>query len=280
MSTLTDGASTDTGRLVLGPRPAMSFGQRLAAAMTHHWAVYRRTWRGTLIERFLSPMLFLGSLGLGLGALVDRGSGGVGGMPYLQFVVPGIVAYQAAMLGFAESAWPVFGYFKWTKMYAAKAATPLRVADILLGHLLVLAFQLTVATAVFVAVAALFGAFASWWVLLAVPIGLLVGLAFVTPMFAVSARVPDDNIYGILGRFVLTPILLFSGTFFPINQLPTWLEPLAWVTPLWHGVVLMRSAAAGVWPGPMAWLHLAVLLIFIVGGYLFALRGFRRRLQS
>lgn len=280
MSTSTAPTPLDTGRLVPGPRPTMSFGQRLSAAMTHHWAVYRRTWRGTLIERFLSPLLFLGSLGLGLGALVDRGSGGVGGVPYLQFVVPGIIAYQGAMLGFAESAWPVLGYFKWTKMYAAKAATPLHVGDILLGHVAVLAFQVAVATAVFVAVAAVFGAFASWWIVLAVPIGLLVGLAFATPMFAVSARVQDDSIYGILGRFVLTPILLFSGTFFPISQLPPWLEPLAWVTPLWHGVVLMRSAAAGVWPGPTAWLHLAALLIFIVGGYLLALRGFRRRLRS
>ncbi|GGL26639.1 ABC transporter permease [Phycicoccus endophyticus] len=269
-----------SGRLQPGPRPAMRLGERVRAATGHHLRVYRRTWRGSVISRFLSPLFFLAAMGLGLGALVDAGSGGVGQQSYLQFVVPGIVAYQAALLGFGDATYPVLGYIKWNRMYAATLATPLGVTDILLGHLSVLAANLAVATAIFVGVSALFGAFASWWVLLAVPVGLLTGLAFAVPTFAISATIETDNVFGILYRFVLTPVLLFSGTFFPLEQLPGWLRPMAWLTPLGHGVVLTRDAALGRWPGPVALVHLLVIVVVIAVGWVLAHRQLTRRLLS
>lgn len=269
-----------SGRLAPGPRRPLGRGERVAAAMAHHVLVYRRTWRGSVISRFLSPLFFLAALGLGLGSLVDAGSGGVGQQSYLQFVVPGIIAYQGALLGFGDATYPVLGYIKWNRMYSATLATPLGVTDVLVGHLTVLAANLAVATAVFVAVAALFGAFASWWVLLAVPVGMLTGLAFAVPTFAVSATILTDNVFGVLYRFVLTPVLLFSGTFFPLEQLPGWLRPVAWVTPLWHGVVLARAAAAGEWPGAVGLVHLGVIALFIGVGWVVAHRAFTRRLLS
>ena len=137
--------------------------------MAHHFLVYRRTWRGSIISRFLSPLFFLLSMGLGLGALVDDSAGGVDGVPYLQYVVPGILAMQAMMTAFGESTYAVMGYIKWNQMYAAMLATPLRVVEVLGGHLAVVAFHLFTGAAIFVVVAAPFGAFSSWWVVLAVP---------------------------------------------------------------------------------------------------------------
>ncbi len=271
-------AGAPSGRLATGPRRPLGRAERVAAAMGHHLRVYRRTWRGSIISRFLSPLFFLAAMGLGLGSLVDASSGGVGQQSYLQFVVPGIVAYQAALLGFGDATYPVLGYIKWNRMYAATLSTPLGVTDVLVGHLTVLAGNLVIATTVFVGVAAFFGSFASWWVLLAVPVGLLTGLAFAVPTFAVSATIETDNVFGILYRFVLTPVLLFSGTFFPLEQMPVWLQPVAWVTPLWHGVVLTRAAAVGAWPGWVGLLHLAVVLAFIGIGWVLAHRAFRRRL--
>lgn len=279
-SAVTAVAGLATGRLRSGPRPPMPPRERLLAAMEHHLRVYRRTWRGSIISRFLSPLFFLAAMGLGLGSLVDSSAGGVDGRPYLQFVVPGIVAYQAALLGFGDATYPVLGYIKWNRMYSATLSTPLGVTEVLLGHLLVLGANLVVATTIFIAIAAIFGSFASWWVVLAVPVGLLTGLAFAVPTFAISASIRTDNVFGILFRFVLTPVLLFSGTFFPLEQLPLWIRPLAWVTPLWHGVVLTRHAAAGVWPGWVAVLHLAVLVGVIALGWVLAHRAFTRRLLS
>jgi lipooligosaccharide transport system permease protein len=273
-------AATASGRLGHGPRRPTSTAERLASVVGHHALVYRRTWRGSIISRFLSPLFFLLSMGLGLGALVDDSAGGVGGMPYLQFVVPGILAMQAMMTAFGESTYAVMGYIKWNQMYAAMLATPLRVVEVLGGHLCLVAFHLFTGALIFVAVAAPFGAFASWWVLLAVPVAVLTGLAFAVPTFALAARLENDNGFSILFRFVMTPLMLFSGTFFPIDQLPVWMQPLAWVTPLWHGVELSRSAAQGVLPGALGWAHLGVLLVYVGVGWVLARRSFQRRLVS
>lgn len=272
--------ATPSGRLAPGPRRPMPATERLAAVVAHHLTVYRRTWRGSIIGRFLSPLFFLLSMGLGLGSLVDERAGGVDGVPYLQFVVPGIVAMQAMWLAFGESTYAVLGYIKWNQMYAAMLSTPLRVTEVLGGHLAVVAFHLAVATTIFVAVAALFGAFASWWVLLAIPAAVLTGMAFSVPTFALSARLDNDNGFGILYRFVITPLMLFSGTFFPVDQLPVWLQPVAWVTPLWHGVELCRTAALGLAPGPGSLGHLTVLAAYVGVGWVLAHRAFSDRLVS
>jgi lipooligosaccharide transport system permease protein len=273
-------ATTPSGRLGFGERRPTSTGERLRSVTAHHFLVYRRTWRGSIIGRFLSPLFFLLSMGLGLGALVDDSAGGVDGVPYLQFVVPGILAMQAMMTAFGESTYAVMGYIKWNQMYAAMLATPLRVVEVLGGHLTVVAFHLFTGAVIFVAVAAVFGAFASWWVVLAVPVAVLTGLAFAVPTFALSARLENDNGFSILFRFVVTPLMLFSGSFFPIDQLPVWMQPIAWVTPLWHGVELSRDAATGTEPGPLGVVHLAVLLGYVAVGWVLARREFTRRLVS
>lgn len=272
--------ATASGRLGAGPRRPLSGGERVGAVVAHHLTVYRRTWKGSIIGRFLSPLFFLLSMGLGLGTLVDDRAGGVDGIPYLQYVVPGIVAVQAMWLAFGESTYAVFGYIRWNQMYAAMLATPLRVTEVLGGHLAVVVLHLGVATTIFVAVAALFGSFTSWWVLLAVPVGVLTGMAFAVPTFALSATLDDDHGFSLLYRLVVTPLMLFSGTFFPVDQLPALLRPVAWATPLWHGVELSRDAAAGAAAGWAGAGHLAVLLAYVGIGWLLAHRAFRRRLVS
>lgn len=271
---------TPSGRLGFGARRPTSTLERVGAVTAHHFLVYRRTWRGSIISRFLSPLFFLLAMGLGLGALVDDSAGGVDGVPYLQYVVPGILAMQAMMTAFGESTYAVMGYIKWNQMYAAMLATPLRVVEVLGGHLALVAFHLFTGSLIFVLVAAPFGAFASWWVLLAVPVALLTGLAFAVPMFAYAARLDNDNGFSILFRFVVTPLMLFSGTFFPVDQLPVWMQPIAWVTPLWHGVELSRDAATGTGPGLLGAVHLAVLLGYVAVGWVLARREFTRRLVS
>jgi lipooligosaccharide transport system permease protein len=273
-------ARTPSGRLGHGPRRPTTGAERLGSVMGHHFVVYRRTWQGSIISRFLSPLFFLLSMGLGLGALVDSSAGGVDGVPYLQYVVPGILAMQAMMTAFGESTYAVMGYIKWNQMYSAMLATPLRVVEVLGGHLAVVAFHFLTGAAIFVVVAAPFGAFSSWWVVLAVPAAVLTGLAFAVPTFALAARLENDNGFSILFRFVVTPLMLFSGTFFPIDQLPLWMQPVAWVTPLWHGVELCRDAAMGTAPGWIGAVHLAVLLLYIGVGWVLARASFTRRLVS
>ena len=239
---------------------------------------YKRTWRGSIFGRFVSPLLFLLSIGLGLGSLVNKSAGGVDGVPYLQFVVPGIVAAQSMWVAMGESAYPVMGAIRWNKKYHAMLATPVGIDDILLGHLGYIAMQITGATAIFIGVAALFGSFGSWWVLLCLPITVLTGMAFAVPVFAFSATQEGPDSFNILFRFIMTPLFLFSGVFFPVSQLPALMRPIAWVTPLWHGVEADRSLALGSPDVAGVLGHTAYLLVVIaVGGWL-ARRAFTKRL--
>ena len=239
---------------------------------------YRRTWRGSIFGRFLSPVLFLLSMGLGLGSLVDRSAGGVGGVPYLQFVVPGILAAQAMWVAIGESTYQVLGAIRWDMKYHAMLATPIGIDDILVGHLTYVAMQITGATAIFIGVAALFGSFSSWWVLLALPITVLTGMAFAVPIFAFTATQESDGGFNILYRFIVTPLFLFSGTFFPVDQLPAFLRPIAWLTPLWHGVAANRSLALGSPDAAGVLGHTAYLLSVIAVGGLLARHTFTKRL--
>lgn len=273
-------ATTPSGRLAPGPRTPLVRAERLGAAVGYHLAVYRRTWKGSIIGRFVSPLFLLLSMGLGLGTLVDERAGGVEGLPYLRFVVPGILAMQAVMTAVNDSTYPVMGLIRWNRMYHAMLATPLGIGELLVGHLAVVGGQIAVTSAIFVLVAAPFGAFGSWWVLLAVPVATLTGLAFAVPTFAFSAWIENDNGFSIVFRFVLVPLTLFSGTFFPVDQLPGWMQPLAWATPLSHGVELARDASEGVGPGWPGVGHLAVLAGYVVLGWVLARRRFERRLLS
>jgi len=239
---------------------------------------YKRTWRGSIFGRFLSPLMFLLSLGLGLGSLVNKSSGGVDGVPYLQFVVPGIVAAQSMWVAMGESTYPVMGAIRWNGKYYAMLATPVGINDVLFGHLLYVAMQVTGATAIFIAVAALFGSFTSWWVLLCLPVTILTGMAFAVPVFAFSARQETDSGFNILFRFIMTPLFLFSGIFFPVSQLPGFLRPVAWVMPLWHGVQANRSLALGSPDFAAIAAHAAYLLAVIAVSAWLARRAFTKRL--
>jgi lipooligosaccharide transport system permease protein len=240
---------------------------------------YRRTWRGSIYSSVLNPVLFLGAMGLGLGTLVDaHHSASLNGVSYLVFFAPGLLAAQAMQTAMGESTYPVLGSVKWRKVYQAAAATPLRPRDIFHGHLLFTTMRLVMNCSVFLAVMAGFGAVRSAWVLAAVPVAVLTGLAFATPIEAYAITVAKEQSFSMLYRFGLIPLFLFSGTFFPVSQLPGWVRPLAYVTPLWHGVALCRSLSLGTATAGAALGHVAYLTVIAAAGIAVGQRNYRRRL--
>jgi len=240
---------------------------------------YRRTWRGTIYSSVLNPVLFLGAMGLGLGTLVDaHRPSGLGGVRYLVFLAPGLLAASAMHTAMGESTYPVLGSVKWLKTYQAAAATPLRPRDIFHGHLLFTAMRLAMNCSIFVAVMAGFGAVGSPWVLAALPVAVLTGLAFAAPIEAYAITRDKDQSFSMLFRFVLIPLFLFSGTFFPVSQLPGWLRPVAYATPLWQGVALCRSLSLGTATVGPALGHVAYLALVAAAGIAAGQRTYRRRL--
>jgi lipooligosaccharide transport system permease protein len=243
------------------------------------WLVqYRRAWRGTVITSVINPVFYLGALGVGLGSIVNKSSGQPLGIPYLDFVAPGLLAAAAMQIAAGESTWPVMASFRWTRQYFAMQATPLGVRDIFVGHQLYMASRIAVTSAVYLAIIAAFGAVDSWLAVFALPAVVLVGLAFTVPTSAYAATQNSDGAFVPYNRFVIVPMFLFSGTFFPVSRLPLPLEWLAYATPLWHGVDLCRELTLGHVHALRALGHVGYLLLFVVGGYVWGLRTFTRRL--
>jgi lipooligosaccharide transport system permease protein len=263
--------------------PPMPSTLRLVGRAVDFWRTqFKRTWRGTWAGTVLLPLGFLAAMGLGLGSIVDNGSRAstLGGVSYLDFIAPGLLAASIMQQGSFESSYPVLGAIKWAKQYHAQLAAPLRVRDVLLGHLCWVAVRLTISAAVFLVIMGLFGTFHSWWVVLCLPAAVLTGMAFVPGIFAYAATLETDSGFALLFRFIIMPMFLFSGTFFPVSQLPGLLQPLAYAVPLWHGVDLCRDLALGTASLLPSLGHVAYLALWAVGGAYIAERKFRRRLVT
>jgi lipooligosaccharide transport system permease protein len=218
---------------------------RVAAVVGWHARGYRKLWRGTITVSFLNPIFFLLSIGVLLGSLVDRQSPDLGGLSYLEFVAPALLATTAMQTASSQTTYPILVGLKWLRTYHAVVATPVRVAELVAGILAWAGVRIGLAVTVFAVVAGIGGAFISPLAVLAPLAALLCGLAFAAAIGAFTSTLEDDQALPALFRFGLIPLFLFSGTFFPIEQLPDWLEPVAWATPLWHGVELCRDVAAG-----------------------------------
>jgi lipooligosaccharide transport system permease protein len=239
---------------------------------------YRRVWRGTVITSVVNPVFYLGALGVGLGTLVNKSGGQQLGVGYLDFVAPGMLAATAMTIASGEASWPVMGSFRWTRQYFAMLATPIGPRDIVLGHQLWMTARVASTTAVYLVVIAAFGGINSALGVLALPAAILLGAAFTAPLAAYAATQDSDAAFVPVNRFVIVPMFLFSGTFFPVSRLPLPLEWLAYATPLWHGVDLCREFTLGHVHVLRALGHVVYLLVFVVGGLLWAQRTYTARL--
>ena len=243
--------------------------------------VYRRIWRSSIWSSVLGPVCYLGALGFGLGTLVDKHStASLGGVSYLAFVAPAILASGAMNTAMSEASFPVFGSLKWNRIYFGAQASPLRPADIFRGHLMFMAMRIAMNCAFVLLVMWAFGAIRSAWVVLAYPAAVLTGLAFAAPIAAWAVTVKMESSFTYVFRFGLTPLMLFSGTFFPLSQLPAGLRVLAYATPLWHGVALCRAFSLGTAVRDPAGMlgHVGYLAALAVVGTWAGARTYRRRL--
>ena len=238
---------------------------------------YKRTWKSSIATSFLIPILYLAAMGIALGSLIDKHSHGVGGVSYLAYLAPGLLAGTSMQIGTNDMMYPVLGAIKWMRTYLAMLAGPLSVYDVLIGHLAWVATRIAIVVSIYLAVMAAFGTIFSFWAILALPVAVLTGMAFGAPMAAFAATLDKDSGFSTLYRFVIIPLFLFSGIFFPISQLPLVLQVVAYVSPLFHGVALCRDLTLGtvhLWPdlGHAAYLCLWVGVGYAVGRHTFAKR--------
>ncbi len=247
-------------------------------ALWYHGAFYAQTWRASVISSFMFPILYLLSMGIGIGHLVSKHTGLVEGQSYLHFVAPGLLAITAMNLACNECMWPILGAVKWVRTYQAAIATPLEPEDVITGKLAWVAVRLVATSAVYAAIIATFGAVSSWWAVLLPLVGLATGMSFATILAAYSLTLESDTAFATIQRFLVVPMFLFSATFYPLHQYPSYLRWVVQLMPLYHGVALARAVTFG---SPWHWalaLHAFVLIALSAVGWLLARRLIRRRL--
>lgn len=248
-----------------------------------HFTQYRTIWKSNVMGAFVQPLLYLLGMGLGVGALVDRGRDSgelLDGLTYFQFLAPGLLATTAMMIASNEAMWPVMAGFRWMRTFHAQAATPISPGQVASGLALWHVTKAAISVAGVAVVLMLFGETRSWGLVLAIVFGGLTAAAFAAPITAWSATRETENSFPSIQRFVIMPLFLFGGAFYPVDQLPDWMEPIAKVTPLWHGVELCRDSVHGRLGLGSTIVHVAFLGSLAVAGWAIARKSFTRRLAT
>jgi lipooligosaccharide transport system permease protein len=252
----------------LGPRiPARDYIPSLrhaAAVWRRNARVFMKLWKGVLWPQFLDPLFYLMALGFGLGTYIAS----VNGVPYKEFIGPGLIASAAMWAASFETTYNVYLRMNQTQLYDAMLATPVEVQDIVAGDLAWSSTRAALYGTSFLIVVAAFGLVSSPWAILIPPFVLLGGLCFSVMGYTFTALIPKIDLYSYYFTLVITPMFLFSGIFFPFDRLPDWVGVVAWFTPLYHLVEITRGMANG--PDALsilantAWLAVVSALLFTI----------------
>lgn len=240
--------------------------------------------RWTMIATAIgTPALYLFAFGVGLATLItgNVGPGGATGpVSYIQFVAPALLVTAGTLVASEEFTFGVLLGLKWNPTWTGMSATPLTGGQIVSGHFLFVGVRMLITVGIYYVVILLFGAMPRPLGILIVPIGLLAGFSW-SLLAAYSATIREDRgQFSVVQRVIVLPLTLFSGTVFPLSQLPAWLQPVGWLSPLWHASELGRQVAYG--PTEPAWLtlvHLVYLVVLAVVGWRWCQRIVRRRLD-
>jgi lipooligosaccharide transport system permease protein len=261
---------------------ARRFGALYSAE--HHVRVWRRYLGVNVASAVGTPVMYLFAFGVGLGVLVNAnaGPGGVDGVSYLVFIAPALIATAAVTIASDEFTYPVMQGFKWNPIYVGMHAAPISARQVVDGVIIFVAVRIFATTFVYFLVMAAFGAVPLVTGLLTVPIATLTGIAFGAPLFAYAAAQREDRgQFAVVQRVLVLPLTLFSGTLFPLEQLPVFLRPIGWLSPLWHGAELGRvTSYAAERPAWMIAVHLVFLLALAIGGWRLTVRVTRKRLDA
>jgi lipooligosaccharide transport system permease protein len=222
--------------------------------------VYTKLYKSSIALNFVEPVLYLTALGLGLGAFVKD----INGVPYINYIAPGIIASSSMFATVYECTYGTFVRMTFQKTFEAILATPVGIDELIAAELFWGATKSMFYGSIIMIVIAAFGLVDSEFIILAIPILFLSGMIFAEISMIFTAIVPGIESFNYVFTLVMTPMFLFSGIFFPIDGLPPLISKIAYFTPLYHLVNICRSFAAGkigVVAGDVIWIAIVAAIL-------------------
>lgn len=244
----------------------------LGVLVQRNYLVYRDAWK-LFVTGFVEPVLYLFSIGIGVGQLVEAFEVNGRPVPYAEFVAPGMLAVSAFNGALIDSTYNVFFKLKYLKVYDQMLATPLTTADVARGEIVWGQLRGASYSAAFWLVMVAMGLTRTWWAVLALPAALLIGFAFSAVCMALTTYMKSWQDFDKI-TLVQLPLFLFSATFFPVTAFDGWLRWLVEATPLYRGVVLCRELTTGT----LSWASAVSVVYLLVMGVV-GLLVVRRRLD-
>lgn len=235
----------------------MNLSRRAFLVFYRNLVSYKRFVVPTLVGSLVQPVFYLVTFGIGMGAYM----GAFGGKPYLFFLVPGVLISSVMMSSTFECLYGAFVKMIHEKLYDSLIATPVSAEDAVAGDILWGAFRGLISGGLMMSVAFFMGVFP-----VSVPAGLLlcvlmvlIGVMFGSLAMIVTSYAPNFDFFNYYTELVMTPMLFFSGVFFPLDRFPAWMKTLAQFLPLTHAVEISRAVYSGVYPKSLV-LNLAFVL--------------------
>ena len=233
--------------------------KRALSVWRRNFTVYTKLYKSSLVLNFIDPILYLGALGLGLGAFIKE----INGVPYIKFIAPGIIASSAMFAAFYECTYGTYVRMHFQKTFEAILATPVNIYELVAGELLWGATKSMIYGATIIIVISLFGLVDSYIIIFLLPVLFLCGLIFAQIAVTSAAIVPGIDSFNYFYTLFITPMFLFSGIFFPLDALPPLVSDIAYFTPLYHLVNICRAFALGNFSvtGDIIWMLFAVAIL-------------------
>ena len=250
-----------------------SLSLRFVPVWQRNLLVWRKLAFASILGNIADPLLYMLALGYGLGALV----GEVGGMPYIAFIGTGMVCQSAMFTASFEGMYSAFSRMHVQRTWEGIINAPIALDDVVLAEWMWCGTKAVMSTAAILAVIMALGYGHTWLAIWILPLGFLVGLVFGAFGLVMNALAPGYDFFTYFFTLVITPMLLLSGVYFPVEQMPAWLAAVSNALPLKHAIDLARPLMLGRIPDAVP-LHLAVLVAYAIGAYYVALVLTRRRL--
>ncbi len=274
-------------------QPLRAHSPEVSAARARRWGsffyaeqvlrVMRNYGWSVILYSVGQPVAYLFAMGVGLASLVDANSAAeFGGVSYLEFVAPALLVSAAVMTASGEFSYPIMDGFKWRRVFYGPHASPLTPQQIASGHVMASSLRFLLQSLVYFVVVAMFGASPSPWGWVSAIVATVAALSFGLPLMAYAASIKQDKgQFALVQRFIVMPLFLFSGTFFPLDSLPIAVRWIGWISPVWHGTELGRVFTYGMDQNPLLTItHVVFLLATATVGWILVRRQFVKRMGS